>query len=185
MVKLRASTKRKRGVFPASDRSSGSRGRGPVRHWTETSQPALRSWRTTSGPPVRAVRRCASRGRARRELRTPRPRSSAAPLQRSRRAERSRAAMATRPRPGRLPRVGGGFGRRLQNDFVAEAVLVAQAAGTPVKVMWTREDDLQNDFYRPFGLHQLRASLDAQGRLTSWAHRVAATPRKYRAAGME
>src|SRR5437016_1489248 len=85
----------------------------------------------------------------------------------------------------RLPRVGGGFGRRLQNDFVAEAVLVAQAAGTPVKVMWTREDDLQNDFYRPFGLHQLRASLDAQGRLTSWAHRVAATPRKYRAAGME
>jgi isoquinoline 1-oxidoreductase subunit beta len=85
----------------------------------------------------------------------------------------------------RLPRVGGGFGRRLENDFVAEAVLVAQAAGTPVKVMWTREDDLQNDFYRPFGLHQLRATLDAQGRLTSWAHRVAATPRKYRAAGME
>ncbi len=85
----------------------------------------------------------------------------------------------------RLPRVGGGFGRRLENDFVAEAVLVAQAAGAPVKVVWTREDDLQNDFYRPFGLHQLRATLDAQGRLTSWAHRVAATPRKYRAAGME
>ncbi len=85
----------------------------------------------------------------------------------------------------RLPRVGGGFGRRLQNDFVAEAVLVAQKAGVPVKVAWTREDDLQNDFYRPFGLQQLTATLDAQGRVTGWAHRVAATARKYRAAGME
>jgi len=85
----------------------------------------------------------------------------------------------------RLRRVGGGFGRGLQNDFVAEAVLVAQAAKAAVKVIWTREDDLQNDFYRPFGLHQLTATLDAQGGVSSWAHRVAATPRKYRAAGME
>lgn len=84
-----------------------------------------------------------------------------------------------------LPRVGGGFGRRLANDFVAEAVLVAQRAGAPVKVVWTREDDLQNDFYRPFGLHQLTATLDAKGHVTGWAHRVAATARKYRAAGME
>lgn len=85
----------------------------------------------------------------------------------------------------RLPRVGGGFGRRLQNDFVAEAVLVAQQARAPVKVVWTREDDLQNDFYRPFGVHQLSATLDAHGRVSGWAHRVAATARKYRAAGME
>jgi isoquinoline 1-oxidoreductase beta subunit len=85
----------------------------------------------------------------------------------------------------RLPRVGGGFGRRLANDFVAEAVLVAQQARAPVKVVWTREDDLQNDFYRPFGLHQLTATLDAGGLVTGWAHRVAATARKYRAAGME
>jgi len=85
----------------------------------------------------------------------------------------------------RLPRAGGGFGRRLQNDFVAEAVLVAQQARAPVKVVWTREDDLQNDFYRPFGVHQLTATLDARGRVTGWAHRVAATARKYRAAGME
>jgi isoquinoline 1-oxidoreductase beta subunit len=85
----------------------------------------------------------------------------------------------------RLPRSGGGFGRRLQNDFVAEAVLVAQKLGQPVKVVWTREDDLQNDFYRPFGLHRLAAALDASGRVTGWAHRVAATARKYRAAGLE
>jgi len=85
----------------------------------------------------------------------------------------------------RLPRVGGGFGRRLQNDFVAEAVLVAQQARAPVKVVWTREDDLRNDFYRPFGVHRLSATLDAQGRVTGWEHRVAATARKYRAAGME
>jgi isoquinoline 1-oxidoreductase beta subunit len=85
----------------------------------------------------------------------------------------------------RLQRVGGGFGRGLQNDFVAEAVLVAQAVKAPVKVVWTREDDLQNDFYRPFGLHQLTATLDPEGRVSGWAHRVAATPRKSRAAGME
>lgn len=85
----------------------------------------------------------------------------------------------------RLPRSGGGFGRRLANDFVAEAVLVAQAIRQPVKVIWTREDDLQNDFYRAFGVHELTATLDANGGLTGWAHRIAATPRKYRAEGME
>ena len=84
-----------------------------------------------------------------------------------------------------LPRSGGGFGRRLANDYVAEAVLVAQQAGQAVKVVWTREDDLQNDFYRPFGVHRLTATLDAAGKVNGWAHRVAATARKYRAAGME
>src|SRR6516225_2953681 len=85
----------------------------------------------------------------------------------------------------RLPRSGGGFGRRLENDFVAEAVLVAQKLGQPVKVMWTREDDLQNDFYRPFGIHRLTAVLDPSGSVVGWAHRVAATARKHRAAGLE
>jgi len=80
-----------------------------------------------------------------------------------------------------LPRSGGGFGRRLENDFVAEAVLVAQAVGKPVKLLWTRDDDLQNDFYRPFGVQRLRAAVDKDGRLTGWSHRVAATSRKYRA----
>jgi isoquinoline 1-oxidoreductase beta subunit len=80
-----------------------------------------------------------------------------------------------------LPRAGGGFGRRLENDFVAEATLVAQALGKPVKLLWTREDDLANDFYRPFGLHRLRAALDATGKVSGWSHRVAATSRKWRA----
>jgi isoquinoline 1-oxidoreductase subunit beta len=103
-------------------------------------------------------------------------------------ASRMINAMTGIPRPDieiRLPRTGGGFGRRLQNDFVAEAVLVAQKAGVPLKVLWTREDDLQNDFYRPFGVHRLSAALDATGRVTGWSHRVAATARKWRAAGME
>jgi isoquinoline 1-oxidoreductase beta subunit len=85
----------------------------------------------------------------------------------------------------RLPRSGGGFGRRLENDFVAEAVLLVQKAGTPVKLIWTREDDLQNDFYRPFGVHRLTATLDASNKVSGWAHRVATTARKYRAADMD
>jgi isoquinoline 1-oxidoreductase beta subunit len=85
----------------------------------------------------------------------------------------------------KLPRSGGGFGRRLENDFVAEAVLIAQKARVPVKLVWTREDDLQNDFYRPFGVHRLTATLDAGGKVNGWAHRVAATARKYRAPDMD
>ena len=80
----------------------------------------------------------------------------------------------------RMTRAGGGFGRRLANDFVAEAVLVAKAAGKPVKLMWTREDDLQHDFYRPFGVHALAATIDRRKRITGWSHRCAATPRYYR-----
>ncbi|MGQ0836012.1 MAG: molybdopterin cofactor-binding domain-containing protein [Gammaproteobacteria bacterium] len=85
----------------------------------------------------------------------------------------------------RLPRSGGGFGRRLESDFIAETVLVAQAAKAPIKLVWTREDDLANDFYRPFGVHALTAALDARGMVTGWAHRVAATSRRWRAAGLE
>lgn len=80
----------------------------------------------------------------------------------------------------RMTRAGGGFGRRLANDFVAEAVLLAKEAGKPVKLMWTREDDLQHDFYRPFGVHALTATLDRRKRITGWSHRCAATPRYYR-----
>lgn len=85
----------------------------------------------------------------------------------------------------RLPRSGGGFGRRLQNDFVAEAVLIAQKAGKPVKLMWTREDDLTHDFYRPFGVHALSATLDRKNRIAGWSHRCAATSRTWRAEGMQ
>jgi isoquinoline 1-oxidoreductase beta subunit len=85
----------------------------------------------------------------------------------------------------RLPRSGGGFGRRLANDFVAEAVQIAKLAGQPIKLMWTREDDIAHDFYRPFGVHALSATLDRRNRVAGWAHHCAATPRNYRDAGMK
>ena len=99
-------------------------------------------------------------------------------------ASRMLSAMTGIPRLNidiELPRSGGGFGRRLENDFVAEAALIAQTLRAPVKLLWTRDDDLQNDFYRPFGLHRMRAALDARGKVVGWSHRVAATSRKFRA----
>src|SRR2546428_150871 len=71
---------------------------------------------------------------------------------------------------------GGGFGRRLEPDFVSEAVRVSQAAGAPVKVIWTREDDMRNGFYRPTSYNRFAAGLDPAGRLVAWTHRVAGTP---------
>lgn len=73
----------------------------------------------------------------------------------------------------RMTRAGGGFGRRLTNDAVAEAVLVAKASGRPVKLMWTRDDDLQHDFYRPAGWHAMSAALDADRRVVGWHHKLA------------
>src|SRR6266550_1007354 len=70
---------------------------------------------------------------------------------------------------------GGGFGRRLEPDFVSEAVRVSQAAGVPVKVVWTREDDMRNGFYRPTSYNRFSAGLDASGRLVAWTHRIAGT----------
>ncbi len=74
-----------------------------------------------------------------------------------------------------LPRSGGGFGRRLQHDATAEAVLIAQRVKRPVKLVWTREDDMRNDFYRPAGVQRITAGLDGDGRLTGWSYRSAAT----------
>jgi len=71
---------------------------------------------------------------------------------------------------------GGGFGRRLEPDFVSEAVRVSQAVGAPVKVIWTREDDMRNGFYRPTSYNRFSAGLDASGRLVAWTHRIAGTP---------
>ena len=70
--------------------------------------------------------------------------------------------------------IGGGFGRRLCIDYGVEAALVSRAAGTPVKVIWTRDDDIRHDYYRPISHHRLRAGLDSQGQITSWLHHIAA-----------
>src|SRR5437660_5918942 len=71
---------------------------------------------------------------------------------------------------------GGGFGRRLEPDFVSEAVRVSKAVGAPVKVIWSREDDMRNGFYRPASYNRFAAGLDAGGRLVAWTHRIAGTP---------
>jgi isoquinoline 1-oxidoreductase beta subunit len=60
--------------------------------------------------------------------------------------------------------LGGGFGRRIEVDFVAQAVEISKAIGGPVKLVWTREDDMTHDFYRPMSYHQLSGALDAEGR---------------------
>jgi isoquinoline 1-oxidoreductase beta subunit len=68
--------------------------------------------------------------------------------------------------------LGGGFGRRALPDFAVEAAQVSRAAGAPVHVTWTREDDMRHDFYRPPGRNELWAGLDARGRMVAWHHRV-------------
>ena len=68
--------------------------------------------------------------------------------------------------------LGGGFGRRAYQDFVMEAVQLSQKTGRPVKVLYTREDDMQHDLYRPAQLQRFRAQLDVAGRPLTWDNRV-------------
>jgi isoquinoline 1-oxidoreductase beta subunit len=79
-----------------------------------------------------------------------------------------------------MTRVGGGFGRRLTNDYVAEAAMISQHTGWPIKLQWSREDDIQNDFYRPGGLHEMQAGVDRNGRVTAWAQRLASASKYFR-----
>jgi isoquinoline 1-oxidoreductase beta subunit len=77
----------------------------------------------------------------------------------------------------KLPRAGGGFGRFLETDYVAEAVMLAKAAGKPIKLVWTRANAFANDTYRPFSVHKLEACADRGRKLTRWTHRIASTSR--------
>ncbi|WP_430398010.1 molybdopterin cofactor-binding domain-containing protein [Ferrovibrio sp.] len=70
--------------------------------------------------------------------------------------------------------LGGGFGRRAEGDFVAVAARVAKAVpGLPIQVLWPREEDMRNDFYRPASLHRLRVGLDMAGNITAWKQTIA------------
>jgi isoquinoline 1-oxidoreductase beta subunit len=68
--------------------------------------------------------------------------------------------------------MGGGFGRRGEGDFVADAVETSKKVGAPVKVMWSREDDIQHDYYRPVTYVRMWAALDASGNPTAWQQRI-------------
>lgn len=75
-------------------------------------------------------------------------------------------------------RCGGGFGRRVGPEDVSyEAIQIAKVVGRPVQVVWTREDDIAHDAYRPFSYHKMKAGMDAGGNITAWTHRQSSTSR--------
>jgi isoquinoline 1-oxidoreductase subunit beta len=71
--------------------------------------------------------------------------------------------------------LGGGFGRRLEVDFIEQAVLIAKQVNSAVKIVWSREEDIQHDMYRPYYLDGVSAGLDRAGRPVAWTHRIAAS----------
>lgn len=68
--------------------------------------------------------------------------------------------------------LGGGFGRRLQTDFIAEAVQLSKDLKMPIQLIWSREDDMKNDFYRPACIHSFKGTLDTSGKPTGWSHQA-------------
>lgn len=73
-----------------------------------------------------------------------------------------------------VTQLGGGFGRRLENDYVAQAVAIAKQVDAPVRLLWTREEDMQHDFYRPVTRARFRIALGADGTPTAWHTKIAA-----------
>ncbi|HEY5927277.1 MAG TPA: molybdopterin cofactor-binding domain-containing protein [Kofleriaceae bacterium] len=72
--------------------------------------------------------------------------------------------------------LGGGFGRKSKSDFIGEAAYLAKQVGVPIRVQWTREDDIRHDYYNAVSAQRLRAALDPTGKVTAWHHRTAFTP---------
>ncbi len=73
----------------------------------------------------------------------------------------------------KLARIGGGFGRKFDQDMVAEAALIAKALRQPIRLVWTREDDIRHDLYRPGACHLMQAAIDRDGKLSGWRHKLA------------
>ena len=69
-----------------------------------------------------------------------------------------------------IERIGGGFGRRLRNDFMVEAAWIAREVRRPVQLQWTREDDMRHDFYRPAAWHHFKAGINADGKMSAFDH---------------
>jgi len=77
-----------------------------------------------------------------------------------------------------LPRIGGAFGRRFYVDYAMDAAVLSKKMKKPVKLTWTREEDIKHDWYRPASVHKMNASLDKKGKVTGWQHILSNASRK-------